>query len=64
MRPDGKNVRIKSLRRCDMRYVLFDKIELLGYGDVSYKRTDKALEITLPAGVKTDLPLCFKINLL
>ena len=64
MRPDGNTVKIKSLRRCDMRYVLFDKIELLGYGEVSYKRTKEALEITLPEGVNTDLPLCFKINIL
>ena len=64
MRPNGKTVKIKSLRRCDMRYVLFDKIELLGYGEVSYTRTKAALEITLPDGVNTELPLCFKINLL
>ena len=64
MRPNGKKVKIKSLRRCDMRYVLFDKIELLGYGEVEYKRTEKALEIELPEGISTDLPLCFKISLL
>ncbi len=64
MRPNGKKVKIKSLRRCDMRYVLFDRIELLGYGEVEFKRTEKALEIELPEGVNTDLPICFKISLL
>lgn len=64
MRPNGKTVKIKSLRRCDMRYVLFDKIELLGYGEVGFNRTDKELEITLPEGTDTELPLCFKISLM
>lgn len=64
MRPNGKNAKIKTLRKREMRDVLTGKIELLGYGEVSYTRNEKEMEIKVPKDIDTALPLCFRIELL
>ena len=62
MRPDKEAV-IKTLRRKDIRDLLFSKIELLGYGSVPFERDENALKITLDKEIDTDLPICYKIKL-
>ena len=62
MRPDNKAV-VKSLRRKDIRDLLFSNIELLGYGKVDFTRDSEALTITNNFEFDSDLPICYKIEL-
>ena len=63
MKPDKKAV-IKSLKRYNHRDLLIGDIELLGYGKVDYIRDEEAVTITLDKEIDTDLPICYKIEIL
>lgn len=63
MRPDGKAVRIRSLRKKARHDFLINSVELLGKGQLSFERTEEALEIRLPENTDISLPLCFKIDI-
>lgn len=63
MRPDGKTVRIRSLRKKDRHDFLINSVELLGKGMLKFERSDETLEINLPEGTDISLPLCFKIDI-
>ena len=62
MRPDQKAV-IKTLRRKNIRDLLFSNIELLGYGKVDFTRDEDALTITTDAEFDSDIPICYKIDI-
>ena len=62
MRPAQKAV-IKTLRRKNIRDLLFSNIELLGYGKVDFTRDEDALTITTDAEFDSDLPICYKIEI-
>lgn len=63
MKPDKKAV-IKSLKRYNHRDLLIGDIELLGYGKVDYIRDEEAVTITPDKEIDTDLPICYKIEIL
>ena len=62
MRP-AKEAVIKTLRRKDIRDLLFSSIEILGYGKVDFTRDSEALTITNNFEFDSDLPICYKIEL-
>lgn len=64
MRPNGKRATIKSLKiRGDHDFLLGD-ISVLGDNEIeSILRTKRGLQITLKNEPKTDLPICFKIEI-
>jgi alpha-L-fucosidase len=65
LRPDGKDVTIRTLAAKGMYDFCLDRVELLGYeGAVVSERTGEGLKIRLTEDIQTDLPLCFKIHLL
>ncbi len=63
MRPDGKKVCIRSLAQQGMYDFAIQKVELLGHGELAFRRTQEGLELELPQ-VACSLPLCFKIHFL
>jgi hypothetical protein len=64
MRPNGNTVKIKSLARTGCHDFLIGNISVLGDNEIaSIDRNKNALEITLSNAPKTDLPLCFKIEI-
>ncbi len=64
LRPDGKDVTIRTLAAKGMYDFCLDKVELLGYpGPLETKRTGEGLRISLPENVSTNFPLCFRITL-
>lgn len=64
MRPNGKIVKIKSLNIKNHRDILLGEITNLGDIKIeSIDRDENALTITLAEAPKTDLPICFKIEI-
>ncbi len=65
LRPDGKNVCIRTLEDKGMRDLLIRQVWLLGREEpLTFARDAEGLHIQLPAEVDTRLPICFKIELL
>ena len=60
MRPSG-TVRVKALRQKGIHDFLIEKVEMLGEGEVSYKRTSEALEID-GSSAQGDLPVCYRVS--
>ena len=64
LRPDGKDVTIRTLAAKGMYDFCLEKAELLGYpGPLETKRSGEGLRISLPGNVSTKFPLCFRITL-
>ena len=64
MRPDGRDVTIRSLAEKGMYDFVLDKVHLLGHSEpVIWSRTGEGLTIRLPENISTAFPLCFKITL-
>jgi hypothetical protein len=63
MRPDKQAV-IKSLKRANHRDLLIGDIELLGCGKVEYTRNEEAVTITPDKEFDSDLPICYKIEVI
>lgn len=63
MRPDGKDMVIRTLARKKMRDMIISSAELLGYGAVEFEKDENALTVKLPDGVDTEFPLCVKLEL-
>ncbi|MBQ9118998.1 MAG: alpha-L-fucosidase [Lachnospiraceae bacterium] len=62
MRPDGNEVRIKTLAKKNHHDILIPQITQLGSNrPVSFERTEEALIIRPDTDTITDLPVCFKI---
>lgn len=62
MRPKGKTVNIKTLKKQGHHDYLIGDVSVLGDYEIKcVERTEKQLKITLKDAPKTDLPLCFKI---
>ena len=63
MRP-SKTVKIKTLRKHISHDYLIESIELLGSDEkITFDRNEESLEISLSSELKSDLPLCFKIEI-
>ena len=63
MRPDGKNMVIRTLARKKIRDMIISSAELLGYGKVDFEKDENALTVRIPDNVDTELPLCVKLEL-
>ena len=64
LRPDGNDVRIRTLADKGLYDFCIDSVELLGYPEkLRYERSASALTVQLPPEVATGLPLCFRITL-
>lgn len=64
MRPNGKTVKIKSLAKTCSHDFLTGNVSLLGdIGIDGVERNESELAITLTEHPKSDLPLCFKIEI-
>ena len=65
LRPDGRDVTIRSFRANGMYDFGIEKVSLLGCdGEIKCSRDGEGLHITLPESVNTELPLCFRVTLL
>ena len=64
LRPDGRDVNIRTLAARGMYDFCLERVELLGCeAAIGAKRTGDGLHISLPQGISTQFPLCFKITL-
>ncbi len=63
MRPDGKDVKIRTLSKKNVHDFLVESVELLGVGKVEFERTEDEMIIRLPEGTDTEFPLCFKLEI-
>ena len=64
MRPAMQDVRIKSLKMETIRGLLIDRVSLLSTGqELSYERNSDEMIIKANESFKSDMPLCFKIQL-
>lgn len=62
MKPDNI-AQIKTLAKKNRHDFLIKSVSLLGFNEtIRYDRNEECLEITLPDGVCTDFPICFKIE--
>ena len=65
LRPDGKDVTIRTLAEKGMYDFVLDRVELLGTEEkLIWKRDGEGLHIFLPENTPTGLPLCFRIRML
>ena len=65
MRPDGRDVTIRTLAEKGMYDFVLDRVELLGSEEkLIWKRDGEGLHIFLPEQVNTDFPLTFKIRMM
>jgi alpha-L-fucosidase len=65
MRPDGRNVTIRSLAAKGMYDFNFDQVQLLGSEEkLIWKRDGEGLHIFLPEQANTEFPLTFKIRMM
>jgi alpha-L-fucosidase len=65
MRPDGRDVTIRSLAAKGMYDFNFDQVQLLGTDEkLTWNRDGQGLHIFLPENTPTGLPLCFRIRML
>ncbi len=63
MRP-SKNVKIKTLKKHNPHDYIIDNITLLGSDEkIEFERNEEALYININSELKTDLPICFKIEI-
>lgn len=64
MRPDGKDVKIKSLAQTGAHDFGITAVELLGHENkISVERDEDCLRIRLNGEINIDFPLCFKIQI-
>lgn len=63
MRPDGNRLTIRSLAKTNFRDLTIASVELLGHGAVQWQAEECGLQLQIPDGVDTALPLCLKILL-
>ena len=63
MRPSGKTVRIRTLRRKDRNDFPVTRVTCLSGGVAGWERTEEALVIRLEKLPENDLPICFKIEM-
>ena len=64
LRPDGKNVHIRTLSANGRYDFGIEDVRLLGSeADLTVQRDAGGLHIRLPEAVSTELPICFKIRL-
>lgn len=64
LRPDGREVCIRTLAEKGLYDFCFSEVELLGYTEpLIFRRDQSGLHIQLPQHANTSLPLCFKIYL-
>lgn len=64
MRPAMQDVRIKALKMETIRGLLIDRVSLLSTGEeLSYERNSDEMIIKANESFKSDMPLCFKIQL-
>lgn len=64
MRPNGKLIKIKSLAKTGCHDFLIGNISVLGNSEIeNVDRNKNELSITLKEAPKSDLPLCFKIEI-
>ena len=64
MRPAMQDVRIKALKMETIRGLLIDRVSLLSTGEeLSYERNADEMIIKANEAFKSDMPLCFKIQL-
>lgn len=64
MRPDGKDAVIHTLKKHIPHDYLIRGVQLLSTGEaLDYQRTEDALTIRATESFRSDLPLCFKIEL-
>ena len=65
MRPDGRDVTIRTLAEKGMYDFILDRVELLGSEEkLIWKRDGEGLHIFLPEQVNTEFPLTFKIRMM
>ena len=63
MRPDGNDVKIKALKKHNPHDYLVKAVTLLETGEkLDFKKDEEAL-IIRTNGLKSDFPLCFKIEI-
>ena len=63
MRP-SKTVRVKTLKKHIPHDYLIESIELLGSDEkIEFDRKEEYLEINLKGELKSDLPICFKMEI-
>ena len=63
MRP-SKTVEIQTLRKHEKHNYIIESIELLGSTEkIDFTRDEDALKINLKGEIKSDLPICFKIEI-
>ena len=63
MRPEGRDVLIRSLARKEGYNFLTGDVSMLGGEIEAYERTSEGLEITMKEAPKNDLAICFKIEI-
>ena len=64
MRPDGKDAVIRTLKKKERNDFLIRAVSLLSTGEpLSFQRTPDALEIRATERFRSDMPICFKIEL-
>lgn len=61
LRPDGNRVCIRSLAKTQFRDLTVAAVELLGHGAVDWQADETGMYLSVPEGVDTALPICFKI---
>ena len=63
LRPDGNRVCIRSLAKVQFRDLTVATVELLGHGPVDWQADETGMYLSVPEGVDTTLPSCFKITM-
>ncbi len=64
MRPDGKDVEIKTLAKRSRHDILIKNVSLLGCEKaIEFERTESSLKIKSNEMLTSDLPVCFKIEI-
>ena len=63
LRPNGNRVCIRSLAKVQFRDLTVAAVELLGYGPVDWYADETGMYLSVPEGVDTALPICFKITM-
>ena len=64
LRPNGKDVLIRTFSERGMYDFCIESVSLLGYTDqIDYKRERDGLHINIPTELDSNLPICFKITL-
>jgi alpha-L-fucosidase len=65
MRPDGRDVTIRSFRANGMYDFGIENVRLLGSNEnINFRRDSQGLHIALPKAMDTEFPLGFKVSLM